>query len=38
MFKHLTLEQVQAICEFNNYFFSEQLASILNGRLFKNVY
>ena len=38
MFKNLTLEEIKTICEFNNKMFSEELASILNGRLFKNIF
>ena len=38
MFKNLTLEEIEMLCEFNNSVFSEELASILNGRLFKNVF
>ena len=38
MFKNLTLEELKMLCEFNNSVFSEELAAILNGRLFKNVF
>lgn len=38
MFKNLTLEEIKMICEFNNAVFSEEIASILNGRLFKNIF
>ena len=38
MFGHLTLEEIKMLCEFNNRFFDEKLASILNGRLFKNIF
>lgn len=38
MYKNLTLEEIKMLCEFNNLVFSEKLASILNGRLFKNVF
>lgn len=38
MFKNLTLDEIKMLCEFNNKIFDEKLASILNGRLFKNVF
>lgn len=38
MFKNLTLEEIKMLCNFNNAVFSEELATILNGRLFKNIF